>query len=284
MRAALGEDVVERVEGGVDVDGDHARAPAAVAASLCAAVVGRDSDESAGAATTPARPVSPPPVEGALAPAASIEVDALAPAPLARSRSSAEIDELWPPDAPEQPPSPDSSTGLEAPLLPLEVADDVKLEQMETGDAPPSEGSEEACAPKKPRPIRRFEVLALAQVLTAFLVAAVSAGVLLSKDAGAFTGTALLAAVLALPLTALGLRAVYRRDADAFIMYTFLQLGLVLALCFLSVASLTIAANGRVSATVRFHRASVGCACLVQLLTSSATTYSSFGVHALFGA
>ena len=155
---------------------------------------------------------------------------------------------------------------------------------METGDAPPSEGSEEACAPKKPRPIRRFEVLALAQVLTAFLVAAVSAGVLLSKDAGAFTGTALLAAVLALPLTALGLRAVYRRDADAFIMYTFLQLGLVLALCFLSVASLTIAANGRVSATVRFHRASVGCACLVQLLTSSATTYSSFGVHALFGA
>ena len=88
----------------------------------------------------------------------------------------------------------------------------------------------------------------------------------------------------ALPLTALGLRAVYRRDADAFVMYTFLQLGLVLALCFLSVASLTIAANGRVSATVRFHRASVGCACLVQLLTSSATTYSSFGVHALFGA
>ena len=59
---------------------------------------------------------------------------------------------------------------------------------------------------------------------------------------------------------------------------------LVLALCFLSVASLTIAANGRVSATVRFHRASVGGACLVQLLTSSATTYSSFGVHALFGA
>ena len=116
------------------------------------------------------------------------------------------------------------------------------------------------------------------------LVAAVAAGVLLSKDAGAFTGTALLAAVLALPLTALGLRAVYRRDADAFVMYTFLQLGLVLALCFLSVASLTIAANGRVSATVRFHRASVGCACLVQLLTSSATTYSSFGVHALFAA
>jgi hypothetical protein len=107
---------------------------------------------------------------------------------------------------------------------------------------------------------------------------------MLSKDAGAFTGTALLAAILALPLTALGLRAVYRRDADAFIMYTFLQLGLVLALCFLSVASLTVAANGRVSATVRFHRASVGCACLVQLLTSSATTYSSFGVHALFGA
>ena len=139
MRAALGDDVVERVEGGVDVDGDHARPPAAVAASLCAAVVGRDSDESAGAATTPARPVSPP-VE-----------DALAPAPLERSSSSAEIDELWPPDAPEQPPSPDSSTGLEAPLLPLEVADDVKLEQMETGDAPPSEGSEEACAPKKPR-------------------------------------------------------------------------------------------------------------------------------------
>ena len=63
-----------------------------------------------------------------------------------------------------------------------------------------------------------------------------------------------------------------------------LQLGLVLALCFLSVASLTVAANGRVSATVRFHRASVGCACLVQLLTSSATTYGSFGVHALFGA
>ena len=272
VSAALGDGVVERVEGGVDVDGDHARPPAAVAASLCAAVVGRDSDESAGAATTPARPVSPP-VE-----------DALAPAPLARSRSSAEIDELWPPDAPEQPPSPDSSTGLEAPLLPLEVADDVKLEQMETGDAPPSEGSEEASAPKKPRPIRRFEVLALAQVLASFLVAAVAAGVLLSKDAGAFTGTALLAAVLALPLTALGLRAVYRRDADAFIMYTFLQLGLVLALCFLSVASLTIAANGRVSATVRFHRASVGCACLVQLLTSSATTYSSFGVHALFGA
>ena len=122
------------------------------------------------------------------------------------------------------------------------------------------------------------------EVLAAFVVAAVSAGVLLAEDAGAFTGTALLAAVLALPLTALGLRAVYRRDADAFVMYTFLQLGLVLALCFLSVASLTIAANGRVSATVRFHRASVGCACLVQLLTSSATTYSSFGVHALFGA
>ena len=153
---------------------------------------------------------------------------------------------------------------------------------METGDG--AAAPEEASAPKKPRPIRRFEVLALAQVLAAFVVAAVSAGVLLSKDAGAFTGTALLAAVLALPLTALGLRAVYRRDADAFIMYTFLQLGLVLALCFLSVASLTIAANGRVSATVRFHRASVGCACLVQLLTSSATTYSSFGVHALFGA
>ena len=269
MRAALGDDVVERVEGGVDVDGDHARAPAAVAASLCAAVVGRDSDESAGAATTPARPVSP--VEGALAPA-----------PLERRSSSAEIDELWPPDAPEQPPSPDSSTGLEAPLLPLEVGDDVKLERMETGDgdAAPEETSE----PKKPRPIRRFEVLALAQVLAAFVVAAVSAGVLLAEDAGAFTGTALLAAVLALPLTALGLRAVYRRDADAFVMYTFLQLGLVLALCFLSVASLTIAANGRVSATVRFHRASVGCACLVQLLTSSATTYSSFGVHALFGA
>ena len=122
------------------------------------------------------------------------------------------------------------------------------------------------------------------EVLAAFVVAAVSAGVLLAEDAGAFTGTALLAAVLALPLTALGLRAVYRRDADAFVMYTFLQLGLVLALCFLSVASLTIAANGRVSATVRFHRASVGCACLVQLLTSSATAYSSFGVHALFGA
>ena len=123
------------------------------------------------------------------------------------------------------------------------------------------------------------------EVLAAFVVAAVSAGVLLAEDAGAFTGTALLAAVLALPLTALGLRAVYRRDADAFVMYTFLQLGLVLALCFLSVASLTVAANGRVSATVRFHRASVGCACLVQLLTSSATTYSSFfGVHALFGA
>ncbi|CAH0372248.1 unnamed protein product [Pelagomonas calceolata] len=265
VRAALGDGVVERVEGGVDVDGDHARPPAAVAASLCASMVGRDSDESAGAATTPARPVSPP-VEGALAPA-----------PLERRSSSAELDELWPPDAsPERP--------LEAPLLPLEVADDVKLEQMETGDAPPSEGSEEASAPKKPRPIRRFEVLALAQVLAAFVVAAVAAGVLLSKDAGAFTGTALLAAVLALPLTALGLRAVYRRDADAFVMYTFLQLGLVLALCFLSVASLTIAANGRVSATVRFHRASVGCACLVQLLTSSATTYSSFGVHALFGA
>ena len=77
---------------------------------------------------------------------------------------------------------------------------------------------------------------------------------------------------------------VLARFARAFVMYTFLQLGLVLALCFLSVASLTIAANGRVSATVRFHRASVGCACLVQLLTSSATTYSSFGVHALFGA
>ena len=122
------------------------------------------------------------------------------------------------------------------------------------------------------------------EVLAAFVVAAVSAGVLLAEDAGAFTGTALLAAVLALPLTALGLRAVYRRDADAFVMYTFLQLGLVLALCFLSVASLTIAANGRVSATVRFHRASVGCACLVQLLTSSATTYSSFGVHAFFAA
>ena len=164
------------------------------------------------------------------------------------------------------------------------MSEDVKLEQMETGDAPPSEVSEEACEPKKPRPIRRFEVLALAQVLAAFVAAAVSAGVLLAEDAGAFTGTALLAAVLALPLTALGLRAVYRRDADAFVMYTFLQLGLVLALCFLSVASLTVAANGRVSATVRFHRASVGCACLVQLLTSSATTYSSFGVHALFGA
>ena len=183
VSAALGDGVVERVEGGVDVDGDHARAPAAVAASLCAAVVGRDSDESAGAATTPARPVSP------------VEVDALAPAPLARSRSSAEIDELWPPDAPEQPSSPDSSTGLEAPLLPLEVADDVKLEQMETGDgaAAPEEAASE---PKKPRPIRRFEVLALAQVLAAFVVAAVSAGVLLAEDAGAFTGTALLAACL----------------------------------------------------------------------------------------
>ena len=157
VRAALGDGVVDRVEGGVDVDGDHARAPAAVAASLCAAVVGRDSDESAGAATTPARPVSPP-VE-----------DALAPAPLERSSSSAEIDELWPPDAsPERP--------LEAPLLPLEVAD-VKLEQMETGDAPPSDVSEEASEPKKPRPIRRFEVLALAQVLAAFVVAAVAVAV-----------------------------------------------------------------------------------------------------------
>ena len=77
---------------------------------------------------------------------------------------------------------------------------------------------------------------------------------------------------------------VLARFARAFVMYTFLQLGLVLALCFLSVASLTIAANGRVSATVRFHRASVGCACLVQLVTSSATTYSSFGVHAFFAA
>ena len=74
---------------------------------------------------------------------------------------------------------------------------------METGDG--DAAPEEASAPKKPRPIRRFEVLALAQVLASFLVAAVAAGVLLSKDAGAFTGTALLAAVLALPLTALGL-------------------------------------------------------------------------------
>ena len=52
------------------------------------------------------------------------------------------------------------------------MSEDVKLEQMETGDAPPSEVSEEACEPKKPRPIRRFEVLALAQVLASFLVAA----------------------------------------------------------------------------------------------------------------
>ena len=272
VRAALGDDVVVRVEGDVDVDEDHARPPTAVAASLCAAVVGRDSEDSSRRLTVVEEPTR----------TVSVEVDA--PPPLERSSSSAEIDELWPPDAPEQPPSPDSSTGLEAPLLPLEVSDDVKLERMETGDGDAAPSEEEASAPKKPRPIRRFEVLALAQVLAAFVVAAVSAGVLLAEDAGAFTGTALLAAVLALPLTALGLRAVYRRDADAFVMYTFLQLGLVLALCFLSVASLTIAANGRVSATVRFHRASVGCACLVQLLTSSATTYSSFGVHALFGA
>jgi len=272
VRAALGAEVVERVEGGVDVDGDHARPPAAVAASLCAAVVGRDSEESSRRLAVVEEPTR----------TVSVEADALAPAPLERSSSSAEIDELWPPDA-EQPPSPDASTGLEAPLLPLEVGDDAKLERMETGDADAAP-EEATCEPKKPRPIRRFEVLALAQVLAAFVVAAVSAGVLLAEDAGAFTGTALLAAVLALPLTALGLRAVYRRDADAFVMYTFLQLGLVLALCFLSVASLTIAANGRVSATVRFHRASVGCACLVQLLTSSATTYSSFGVHAFFGA
>ncbi len=268
VSAALGGDVVERVEGGADVDGDHARPPAAVAASLCAAVVGRDSEESSRRLAVVEEPTR------------TVSVEAT---PLERRSSSAEIDELWPPDAPEQPPSPDASTGLEAPLLPLEVGDDAKLERMETGDgdAAPEEA---ASAPKKPRPIRRFEVLALAQVLAAFVVAAVSAGVLLAEDAGAFTGTALLAAVLALPLTALGLRAVYRRDADAFVMYTFLQLGLVLALCFLSVASLTIAANGRVSATVRFHRASVGCACLVQLLTSSATTYSSFGVHAFFAA
>ena len=272
VRAALGDDVVVRVEGDVDVDEDHARPPTAVAASLCAAVVGRDSEDSSRRLTVVEEPTR----------TVSVEVDA--PPPLERSSSSAEIDELWPPDAPEQPPSPDSSTGLEAPLLPLEVSDDVKLERMETGDGDAAPSEEEASAPKKPRPIRRFEVLALAQVLAAFVVAAVSAGVLLAEDAGAFTGTALLAAVLALPLTALGLRAVYRRDADAFVMYTFLQLGLVLALCFLSVASLTVAANGRVSATVRFHRASVGCACLVQLLTSSATTYSSFGVHALFGA
>ena len=267
VSAALGDEIVDRVEGGIDNDGDHARPPAAVAASLCATVVGRDSEESSRRLAVEEEPTRTVSVEST---------------PLERSSSSAEIDELWPPDAPEQPPSPDSSTGLEAPLLPLEVGDDAKLERMETGDA--DAAPEETSAPTKPRPIRRFEVLALAQVLAAFVVAAVSAGVLLAEDAGAFTGTALLAAVLALPLTALGLRAVYRRDADAFVMYTFLQLGLVLALCFLSVASLTIAANGRVSATVRFHRASVGCACLVQLLTSSATTYGSFGVHAFFAA
>ena len=186
---------MERVEGGADVDGDHARPPAAVAASLCAAVVGRDSEESSRRLAVVEEPTR----------TVSVEADALAPAPLERSQSSAEIDELWPPDAPEQPPSPDASTGLEAPLLPLEVGDDAKLERMETGDGDDAPSEEEASAPKKPRPIRRFEVLALAQVLAAFVVAAVSAGVLLAEDAGAFTGTALLAAVLALPLTALGL-------------------------------------------------------------------------------
>ena len=63
-------------------------------------------------------------------------------------------------------PSPDASTGLEAPLLPLEVSEDVKLERMETGDA--DAAPEETSEPKKPRPIRRFEVLALAQVLASF--------------------------------------------------------------------------------------------------------------------
>lgn len=68
VRAALGDAVVERVDGAVDADSDHAQPPAAVARALSAAVVGCDLEDSAGAATDAGRPVSPP-----------IDFDALAP-------------------------------------------------------------------------------------------------------------------------------------------------------------------------------------------------------------
>ena len=212
-------------------------------------------------------------------------VDALAPAPLERSSSSAEIDELRRRPTPEQPPSPDSSTGLEAPLLPLEVADDdVKLERMETGDGVAAPGrrlarrrSRGPSAGSRSWPSRRcWRRSSSPRSPPASCWPKTRARLRAPHWLAARSG-----ATVDGPGPPRGLPG---RDADAFVMYTFLQLGLVLALCFLSVASLTIAANGRVSATVRFHRASVGCACLVQLLTSSATTYSSFGVHALFAA
>ena len=84
--------------------------------------------------------------------------------------------------------------------------------------------------------------------------------------------------VLVVPLTLLGLRAIERLDVFAFRLYVALQIAFTLALCVLSVVSITVAANGHMKAKIRAHRAFVGGACLLQLCSAAATSYGAAGV------
>lgn len=219
VRLALGDAVVDRVEGGGDVDGDFSRPPLVVAASLGSAVVGRDSNGSAASAPTE-RSVSvestpsdddaqagalsdaPAPVlaeeeepvvrtraakkkrlrlrkkaaalRAAAARAAAgspslartrAAVDLDVPARQERSRSSAEVEQLWPAlrrarslDAQRRGSvSPASSNGLGAPLLPPALTGSFQDPEWATEQeepSPPARPSESPLQERLRRPAR----------------------------------------------------------------------------------------------------------------------------------
>ena len=187
VSAALGDGVVERVEGGVDVGWrpgpSHVGAPAAVAASLCAAVVGRAWTNLDGSRRRAAGGRS----------SARRSEDAHAPAP-ARAQPVVGRDRRA-----LARPTRRSSRRRRTPRpasrrrsCPSRSPTTIKLEQMETGDATrASEVSEEASAPKKPSgPSAGLRSWPSRRCWRVCRRRPVSAGVLLAEDAGAFTGTA----------------------------------------------------------------------------------------------